>query len=79
MRSMDVSAIEKSLQEAFPGCELELQPDGNKLGLKIISEVFASLSPVQRQRRVYALLNERIMSGEIHAVSMIARTPEEAD
>ena len=75
---MDVSAIEARLREAFPQCELELQAEGNKLGLKIISDVFAGLNRVNRQRKVYALLDDRIKSGEIHAVSMALLTPEEA-
>ena len=76
---MDVSAIEAMLREAFPQCELELQAEGNKLGLKIVSDAFSGLNRVNRQQKIYAILDERIKSGEIHAVSMITRTPEEAD
>ena len=76
---MDVSAIEAVLREKLPQCELELVADGNKLRLKIVSNEFAGLSRVKRQQKIYALLEDRIKSGEIHAVSMITQTLEEAN
>ena len=79
MPFMDVAAIEAALRDGLPGCELELQAEGARLELRIVSPVFAGLSRVQRQQKVYALLNERIRSGEIHAVSMLTLTPAEAE
>lgn len=75
---MDVPAIEAALQAALPGCELETQSEGNKILLKIVSQEFDGLSRVKRQQKIYALLDDRIKSGEIHAVSMITQTPTEA-
>ena len=73
---MDVSAIEATLKAALPGCEL--QSEGNKILLKIVSQEFDGLSRVKRQQKIYALLDDRIKSGEIHAVSMMTQTPAEA-
>lgn len=75
---MDTDAIEALLLENFPGCQLEIAAEGNKLSLKIISDEFEGLNRVKRQQRIYALLDERIKSGEIHAVSMMTQTFEEA-
>ena len=75
---MDVPAIEAVLRENLPHCELELVAESNKLSLKILSNEFAGLSRVKRQQKIYALLDDRIKSGEIHAVSMITQTLEEA-
>lgn len=75
---MDIPAIEAALQQALPNCELEIQADGNKLGLQIICDEFAGLSRVKRQQKVYSILDERIKSGEIHAVSMVTQTTQEA-
>ena len=47
------------------------------LGLMLVSEAFSGLSRVKRQQLVYSFLNEKINSGEIHAVSMKCLTPEE--
>ena len=75
---MDVQAIETLLQDSLPGCILDLVADGNKIGLKVISEAFDGLNRVKRQQRIYAILDDMIKSGEIHAVTMVTQTPEEA-
>jgi acid stress-induced BolA-like protein IbaG/YrbA len=75
---MDVPAIEAILREKLPQCELELVAESNKLSLKVVSNEFVGLSRVKRQQKIYALLDDRIKSGEIHAVSMITQTLEEA-
>lgn len=74
---MDTSAIETILAEALPGCELTLAAEGNKLSLRIVADEFEGLSRVKRQQKIYALLNDRIQSGEIHAVSMVTLTSNE--
>jgi BolA protein len=43
----------------------------------VVSEAFAGLSRVERQRLVYRLLSEE-MAERIHALAIAARTPEEA-
>jgi BolA protein len=43
----------------------------------VVSETFAGLSRVERQRLVYRLLSEE-MAERIHALAIAARTPEEA-
>ncbi len=74
---MDVHAIEALLKAGFTDCELELNAEGNKLGLIIVSSDFEGLNRVKRQQLVYSKLNDKIQSGEIHAVSMRTLTPEE--
>ena len=43
----------------------------------IVSDAFAGLMPLARHRKVYAALGE-MMQTDIHALSIRARTPEEA-
>ena len=43
----------------------------------IVSEAFAGLAPLARHRRVYAALGD-MMTTDIHALSIRARTPGEA-
>lgn len=76
---MDVSAIETQLRESLPQCELELAAEGNKLSVKIVSDAFAGLNRVKRQQKIYALLDDRIKTGEIHAVTMVTQTYDEAN
>jgi BolA family transcriptional regulator, general stress-responsive regulator len=44
--------------------------------VRIVSEQFAGLSRVERQRRVYAVLSQE-MSGAVHALSLTALSPAE--
>jgi len=43
----------------------------------IVSSSFAGLRPLQRHQLVYRILNE-MMQAEIHALNILALTPEEA-
>ena len=45
--------------------------------IDIVSADFAGKSRVARQRRVYEVLTEEL-KGQVHALSMVTRTPEEA-
>ena len=75
---MDVQAIESIITAGLFGCQLELVIDGNKLSLLVISDEFEGLNRVKRQQKIYGLLHDMIKAGEIHAVSMVTQTPEEA-
>ncbi len=75
---MDLEEIRQTLTTGLEATMLELEADGNRLLLTVISDKFSGLNKVKRQQMVYALLNERISSGEIHAVSMVTRTPDES-
>ncbi|MFT7687506.1 MAG: acid stress-induced BolA-like protein IbaG/YrbA [Candidatus Azotimanducaceae bacterium] len=75
---MDESELINMLQSGLGDCEIELELEGNKLFLKIIGDMFEGLSRVKRSQLVYGLLNEKISSGELHAVSMRCLTRSEA-
>jgi len=45
--------------------------------VRIVSEAFAGLSRVERQRKVYAVLATE-MAGGVHALSLVTLTPAEA-
>lgn len=69
--------IKKLLEVGFPQAEIEVQSDGYHAQVVIISEVFEGLSPVKRQQQVYAVLNDKIADGSLHAVVMKLYTPEQ--
>ena len=74
---MDESEIRALLAEGLGDCEIQMQVDGARLGMVITAEIFSGLSRVKRQQLIYGLLNDKIGSGEIHAVSMKCLTPAE--
>jgi acid stress-induced BolA-like protein IbaG/YrbA len=74
---MDIPAIEALLAEHFPGAHIEAESEGSHLSLVVVSEVFSGLSPVKKQQKVLAVLNEKISSGEVHAVNIKTLTPDQ--
>lgn len=75
---MNLDSIEKIIKDGLGDCKVEMQAEGNKLMLLIVSNAFEGLNRVKRQQMVYGILNDLIASGEIHAVSMRTLTPDEA-
>lgn len=74
MTAEDVKAL---LSPTFTDATIEVAGEGAKFEITIVSDDFAGKRQVPRQQMVYALLNDQISSGEIHAVTMSLKTPEE--
>ena len=74
---MDQTDIRALLEAGLPDCEIEMMAEGNKIGLRLTGDVFEGMNRVKRQQLVYGLLNDKISSGEIHAVSMDCKTVAE--
>ena len=70
--------IKERLEGEFPDSKIAIELDGNRAGVLVVSDEFEGLSRVKRQQRVYGCLNDYIQSGAIHAVSITAKTPDEA-
>lgn len=74
---MEVSQIEAALNAAFELEHVQVKSDGSHFSVIVVGEVFATMSRVKKQQSVYAPLNQWIASGEIHALSIKAFTPEQ--
>jgi acid stress-induced BolA-like protein IbaG/YrbA len=69
----------KALVEAgIVGADVAVQGNGNKYGIRVVSEAFAGLMPVKRQQLVYGCLKDCLADGSIHAVDPLQTyTPDE--
>jgi acid stress-induced BolA-like protein IbaG/YrbA len=65
------------LQAAFPHADIATSGQAGKFDVRLVDEQFEGKRPVARQQAVYAPLNSYIASGEVHAVTIRALTPEE--
>lgn len=74
---MNPEQVKALIEAGLPGATVQVEGEGNKYQVTVVSEVFAGLSPVKKQQRVYATLNEHIASGAIHAITMQTYTPDE--
>jgi acid stress-induced BolA-like protein IbaG/YrbA len=74
---MTADEIKALLAAAFSDAEVQVQGEGGKFTVTVVSDRFEGMRPVAKQQLVYGPLNEHIASGAIHAVTMRTLTPEE--
>lgn len=76
---MTADQVKALLVETFTDSDIHVEGEGAKYLISIVSTLFEGKRAVPRQQMVYALLNDHISTGEIHAVSMDLKTPAEAE
>jgi acid stress-induced BolA-like protein IbaG/YrbA len=75
---MNPEKIQHLIQQGMPSAIVEVSGGEGKYIAQVISDEFADLSPIKRHKMVYACVNDEIASGELHALTIIAKTPAEA-
>lgn len=70
--------IEQLIQQHIPDAQVTVTEDEGKFTAHVVSEQFAGLMPIKRHKLVYASVNDEITSGALHALTIIAKTPDEA-
>ena len=77
-----IAFLRQRLTEAFQPLRLDIVDEpvqgGGHFQVTVISEAFAGKSLIERHRMVYAAVGDALKS-EIHALSISAKTPQEAD
>jgi len=76
--SISNDQVAKLIEEGIPGAKVKVDGDGYKYETTVISESFEGLGTLKRHQAVYAAVNSAITSGELHALTIIAKTPDEA-
>ncbi|QIV95476.1 acid stress-induced BolA-like protein IbaG/YrbA [Allofrancisella inopinata] len=69
---MTKEQLKEILEESLKNCTADVQSDDNvHFTATIVAEEFNDIkSKVKRQQLVYSKINEYILSGELHALSM---------
>ena len=75
---MNPDDVKELLLAGLADCEVSVEGDGRHFDILVVGELFEGLRPVQRQQKVYAVLQEQIAAGTIHAVNMKILTPSES-
>ncbi len=65
------------VEQSIADSKAEITGDGSKFEARVISDTFDGLSTVKRHKLVYAILDEHIKSGAIHALSIKTFTKAE--
>ena len=76
--SISNEAVKTMILGTLNDADVTVSGDGYKYETTVISPVFANLGKVKRHQMVYASVNSAITSGELHALTITALTPEEA-
>ena len=76
---MECDQIKQLLTAELPGCEISVEGGDGKYLVTATGQVFDGLNAVKRQQIIYKILNEHIVSGAIHAVTMRLMTDVESN
>lgn len=74
---MTPEELKSMLETGLENAEVQAEGDGSHFSVIVVTEQFAGMRAVKRQQTVYAVLGDKITSGEVHALSIKAYTPEE--
>ncbi len=74
-----LARLRKQLADGLPETEIAVSGGNGRYQVDAAGAVFAGLSAVKRQQTVYRCINDLIREGTVHAVTIVARTPEERD
>ncbi|MFC5578208.1 BolA family protein [Lysobacter niabensis] len=90
-REQRVEAIRAAIETALAPVSLEIEDESHKhaghagardgrghFRVDVVSAAFAGQTPITRHRAVYAAVGD-LMTTDIHALAIRARTPDEAD
>ena len=74
---MNPEKIQQLIQQGMPSATVEVSGGEGKYVAQVISDDFTDLSLIKRHKLVYACVNNEIASGELHALTIIAKTTAE--
>ena len=74
---METAEVEKIIEAGIAGSEATVTADGSKYTAIVVSDAFIGKTMLAEQKMVYALLNDYIQSGAIHALTIKAYTRAE--
>jgi acid stress-induced BolA-like protein IbaG/YrbA len=77
MNAMNAENVQAMIAAGMPDAKVSVEgADGVHFEALVIASEFAGMRPLQRHRRVYETLGDKL-GGEIHALALKTLTPEE--
>jgi len=75
--SISNEKVAKLIETGIPDAKISVDGDGYKYEATVISQSFSGLNTLKRHQLVYAAVNSAITSGDLHALTIVAKTPDE--
>ena len=69
--------IQELISKHMPDAIVEVSGAEGKFIANVTSDAFDGLPTLKRHKLVYASVNDEIASGELHALTIVAKTPSE--
>jgi acid stress-induced BolA-like protein IbaG/YrbA len=76
-QNLETQTIEQLIRTGLPGAQVQVTGDGSHFEAVVVSDAFAGLTPIKKQRLVMDTVRPQLASGELHALSLKTLTPEE--
>ena len=74
---MTPQQIQQLIATQMPEAQVDVSGGEGKFVANVTSDVFEGLMPIKRHKLVYACVNDQIASGELHALTIVAKTAAE--
>ena len=74
---MTPEKIQQLIAAKMPDATVEVSGGDGKFVANVTSDAFEGMMPIKRHKLVYACVNDEITSGELHALTIVAKTPAE--
>ncbi|WP_369176938.1 BolA family protein [Candidatus Thiodubiliella endoseptemdiera] len=74
---MTLTEVQAKLEAGIQHSTVTMEGDGCNCSTLVVSPIFEGMSLLARQKMVLAAVRTEIDSGELHALSIKARTPAE--
>jgi acid stress-induced BolA-like protein IbaG/YrbA len=74
---MNPEKIQQLIQQGMPSASVDVSGSEGKFIAQVVSDDFNQLSLIKRHKLVYACVHDEIASGELHALTIIAKTSAE--
>ena len=74
---METTEVKRIIEAGIKDSEAIVTADGNKYTAIVVSDEFEGKTMLAEQKMVYALMNEYIQSGAVHALTIKAYTRAE--
>ncbi len=75
---METEAVKTLIESGLPGAQVQVSGDGRHFEALVVSDEFEGKSLIQRHRMVMDAVKTEIASDQLHALSIRAQTPAEA-
>ncbi len=69
--------IQQLIEQGMSAESVAVSGDEGKYVAEVVSDEFDGLMTIKRHKLVYACVNDEIASGELHALTIVAKTPAE--